>query len=179
VEDAIRREAWREARTYLERIPPDFRSIQDLLSAYRVERGLGNNTSALSYARELYRRDPTNDEGTIVYISALIDTGQRDEATRMIEDRLLSLPGSSGSLKSRYYFQRSRLQNTEDTVMADLRSSLFEDPRNLNALIAMFEIYHRRRDERRAVYYLRQARALSPENPQLRRYVTEYRALLD
>jgi Tfp pilus assembly protein PilF len=177
VEDAIRREAWREAQTYLERIPPEFRSTQDLLNAYRVERGLGNNDAALSYARELYRRDPGNEEGVMAYISALIDTGRHDEAGRMIEGRLAALPG--GSLKSRYYYQRSRLQNNEDAVMADLRSSLFEDPRNLNALIAMFEIYHRRRDERRAVYYLKQALALSPETPQLRRYTAEYRALLN
>jgi len=62
--------------------------------------------------------------------------------------------------------------------MNDLRSSLFEDPRNLNALIAMFEIYHRRRDERRAVYYLKQALALAPDNPRLKRYETEYAAAL-
>jgi hypothetical protein len=42
----------------------------------------------------------------------------------------------------------------------------------------MFEIYRRRRDERRAVYYLKQALALAPDNPQLRRYETEYAALL-
>jgi hypothetical protein len=42
----------------------------------------------------------------------------------------------------------------------------------------MFEIYHRRRDERRAVYYLKQALALAPGSPQLRRYETEYAGLL-
>jgi Tfp pilus assembly protein PilF len=62
--------------------------------------------------------------------------------------------------------------------MNDLRSSLFEDPRNLSALIAMFDIYHRRRDDRRAVYYLKQALSLAPDNPQLRRYETEYASLL-
>ena len=62
--------------------------------------------------------------------------------------------------------------------MNDLSSSLFEDPRNLDALTAMFGIYHRRRDERRAVYYLKQALAISPDNPQLRRYEAEYAGLL-
>jgi Tfp pilus assembly protein PilF len=61
--------------------------------------------------------------------------------------------------------------------MNDLRSSLFEDPRNLEALIAMFEIYHRRRDERRAAYYLRQALVIAPDNPQLKRYEEEYRQI--
>jgi Tfp pilus assembly protein PilF len=58
--------------------------------------------------------------------------------------------------------------------MNDLHSSLFEDPRNFNALTAMFEIYHRRRDERRALYYLKQALAIAPEDPQLKRYEAEY-----
>jgi hypothetical protein len=42
----------------------------------------------------------------------------------------------------------------------------------------MFAIYHRRRDERRAVYYLKQALAISPDNPQLKRYEAEYRSAL-
>jgi cytochrome c-type biogenesis protein CcmH/NrfG len=94
----------------------------------------------------------------------------------MIESRLSSLPG--GVLKSRYYYLRSRVRTNEESIMNDLRSSLFEDPRNLNALIAMFEIYHRRRDERRAVYYLTQALALAPDNPQLKRYEAEYAGAL-
>jgi hypothetical protein len=90
----------------------------------------------------------------------------------MIDSRLPALTG--GTLKSRYFYLRSRVRTNEDSIMNDLRSSLFEDPRNLNALIAMFEIYHHRRDERRAVYYLKQALALAPDNPQLKRYEAEY-----
>jgi thioredoxin-like negative regulator of GroEL len=174
--DAIRREAWRDARTYLDRLLSARRSSQDLLQAYTVERGMGNNAAALVFARELYERDSSNEEGVLTYISALIDTGRQDEAGRMIESRLNSIAG--GNLKSRYYYLRSRLRNNEESAMNDLRSSLFEDPRNLNALIAMFEMYHRRKDERRAVYYLKQALALAPANPLLRRYEVEYGPLL-
>jgi tetratricopeptide (TPR) repeat protein len=176
LQDAIRRENWREAQEYLTRLLEERRSSQDLLNAYTVERGLGNNARALAYARELYERDTSSDEGITAYILALIDTGRRDEAGRMIEARLPGAPG--GAVKSRYYYLRSRLRSSEESIMNDLRSSLFEDPRNLSALIAMFEIYHRRRDERRAVYYLKQALALAPNNPQLRRYETEYSGLL-
>jgi tetratricopeptide (TPR) repeat protein len=176
LQDAIRRENWREAEGYLTRILAERRSTQDLLNAYTVERGLGNNARALTYARELYERDSANEEGIVAYISALIDTGRQDEAGKMIESRLTQLPG--GAAKSRYYYLRSRVRTNEESVMNDLRSSLFEDPRNLKALIAMFEIYHRRRDERRAVYYLKQALALAPDNPQLKRYETEYAGLL-
>jgi predicted Zn-dependent protease len=176
LQDAIRREAWREARPYLNRLLAERRSSQDLLNAYAVERGMGNNASALAFARELYERDPSYDEGALAYIAALIDTGRGEEAGRIIENRLAGAPG--GSVKSRYYYQRSRIRTNEETAMNDLRSGLFEDPRNLFALIAMFEIYHRRRDERRAVYYLKQALALAPQNPLLQRYEREYAAAL-
>ena len=172
LEDAVRREEWPEARAFLARLLEERRSAQDLLAACMVERGQGNNAAALSYARELYERDRSNDEGIINYVSALIETGRAEEASRMIDSRINAVPG--GVLKSRYFYLRSRVRNNEELVMNDLRSSLFEDPRNLDALVAMFEIYHRRRDERRAVYYLKQALALAPENLRLKRYEQEY-----
>jgi tetratricopeptide (TPR) repeat protein len=176
LQDAIRREAWKDAQNYLGRLLAEQRSPQDLLNAYTVERGLENNARALAYARELYERDSSSDEGILAYVTALIDTGRQDEAGRMIEGRIGGISG--GALKSRYFYLRSRIRTGEDAVMNDLRSSLFEDPRNLDALVAMFGVYHRRRDERRAVYYLKQALAISPNNPRLRRYETEYAGLL-
>jgi tetratricopeptide (TPR) repeat protein len=166
VQDAIRREDYRDARRRLERLLTERRSNQDLLNAYTVERALGNN--ALPYARELYQRDTASDEGLSVYIAALIDAGRIDESSRLIDERLAVL--STGPVKSTYYYLRSRTRGAEDLALVDLRSSLFENPRNLQSLIGIFEIYHRRGDERRAAYYLRQALAIAPDNPTLRRY---------
>jgi tetratricopeptide (TPR) repeat protein len=174
--DAIKQEAWTDARLYLARLLEERRSFQDLLAAYTVEKEQGNAVAALSFARELYQRDRSNDEGIIAYISALIETGRKDEASAMIESRIEGVPG--GSLKSRYYYLRSQTRGSEDLQMNDLRSSLFEDSRNLNSLIALFEIYLGRNDERRAISYLRQALALAPDNLQLKRYEAEYAAAL-
>ncbi|MDR2404290.1 MAG: tetratricopeptide repeat protein, partial [Spirochaetaceae bacterium] len=124
LQNAIRRQAWSEARPWLERLLRERRSPGDLVAAYAIEHGTGNNAAALQAARELYERDPANEEGVSVYISALIDTGRQDEASRMIENRLGLLPG--GSLKGRYYYLRSRLRTNEELAMNDLRSSLFE-----------------------------------------------------
>jgi len=177
--DAVRREEWQEAQSFLNRILPVRRTVQDLTDAYYVERGLGNNARALTFARELYDRDNSNYEYTIIYISALIDNARRDEASRLIESRLASLGNTgSGTTRSRLFYLRSRIQGNEEVALGDLRSSIFEDPRNLDAIIAMFEIYHNRREERRAVIYLRQALAISPDHPRLRRYRTEYASLL-
>jgi len=174
--EAIRRESYRDAWLYLGRLLEERRSTQDLLAAYTIEKEQGNAAAALSFARELYQRDRSNDEGILAYISALIDTGRKDEAVGMIESRLAGMAG--GSLKSRYYYLRSLTTGNEESQMNYLRSSLFEDSRNLNSLIALFEIYLRRNDERRAISYLRQALALAPDNPQLKRYEAEYSAAL-
>jgi thioredoxin-like negative regulator of GroEL len=177
VEDAIRRESWQEAQSFLEPLLLERRSSQDLLNAYTIQRSLGNNASALAFAREVYERESANEDAVFSYVSALIDTGRTSEAGSIIESKLSSLPG--GVLRSRYYFLRSRLRSGEEAITSDLRSSLFEDPRNLEALIAMFEMYHRQQDSRRAVYYLKQALAIVPNNPQLMRYQTEYAAALN
>ncbi|MDR0502723.1 MAG: tetratricopeptide repeat protein [Treponema sp.] len=174
--DAVNRENWRDAQGFLNRILSVRRDTQDLVDAYYIENGLGNNARALTYALELYNRDSSNNDYAAIYISALINNGRTEDASALLENRI-SAPGN-GAVKSKYFYLRSRIHNNEDASLGDLRSSLFEDPRNLEAIIAMFEIYHRRREERRAVYYLRQALAIAPENPLLKRYEREYAAQL-
>jgi Tfp pilus assembly protein PilF len=171
--DAIRRAAWADARSYVTVLLNGRRSSADLLNAYTVERGIGNNAQALAYARELYQKEPNSEDANIAYISALLDTGRLDEAARLIDARINNAAG--GAAKASYHFLRSRTRGAnEDARLNDLRSCLFEDPRNFNALLAMFDIYRQRKDDRRAVYYLKQALAISPDNPQLRRYEKEY-----
>jgi Tfp pilus assembly protein PilF len=171
--ERIGRQDWQAARDYLAPLLKENPQDGDLLMAYAIEQGLGNNAAALSYARTLYEKNPAGDEGAAAYISALIETGRQAEAGRLIESRLAA--GAGDAQKSRYYYLRSRIRSGEDQIVADLRASLFADPRNLSAMIAMFEFYHFRRPEKaRALIYLRQALALDPSNPQLRRYAAEY-----
>jgi tetratricopeptide (TPR) repeat protein len=177
VRDAINRQDWQTARSYLEPLLRTNPQSQDLNSAYTIEQALGNNARALSYARELYEKEPGNDDGAAAYISALIETGRQTEAGRLIEGRLSA--ASTDIQKSRYYYLRSRIRTGDDQIISDLRASLFADPRNLSSMIAMFEFYHFRRPEKtRAVIYLRQALAIDPANPQLRRYAEEYPEVL-
>ena len=176
LKDAIVRKAWVEAAPLSERLLSERRTGEDLKNAYTVRSGLKDAAGALAAARELYDLDKTNDEASAVYASALAAAGQKAEASRIIDAKLASMPAGSG--KSRFYYLRSRLRGDEDGVMGDLRSSLFEDPRNVEALMAMLEIYRSRKDDRRTVYYLKQALALAPDDPVLKRYQAEYSALL-
>jgi predicted Zn-dependent protease len=168
--DAVRREAWEEAQGYMAPLLEEQRP-QYLLDASKVEQGLGNSSAAFSYAQEFYEQNPADEAGTLLYVSVLIDTGQQDEAQRILESRLTE---SEGAVKAEYYYLRSRIKGTEAEVLQDLRSSLFEDPRNLHALMAMVELYHRRKDPHRLVYYLKQALSFAPDNSRLRQYELEY-----
>jgi Tfp pilus assembly protein PilF len=161
--DALRREEWNEAKKYREQMPEAPNNANDLLYSYEIEHGLGNNSRALSYAQELYEKHPNNEEGVIAYATALIDSGKKTAALRIINERIAGL--GAGSFKSRYYFLRSRLEPNGEAALPDLRSALFENPRNLDAILSMFQIYDKNNDERRAVYYLKQAAALSPNHP--------------
>jgi len=177
LQDAIRRESWQEAQGYLGFVFNNRRTPADLINGYYIERGLKNYAKALTYARELYNLNTSNNDYLVIYISALIDNGRREESLRLVENALNS--AASGNVKSQFYYLRSRLHSRDEDALTDLRSSIFENPRNLDALIAMFEIYHRQREERRAVYYLRQALAISPDSPYLKRYEREYSRLLE
>jgi predicted Zn-dependent protease len=168
--DAVRREAWEEAQGYVALLL-DADRAQYLLEASKVEQGLGNTGEAFSYAKELYEQNPANEAGALIYVSVLIDMGQQDEARGIIESRL---PKAARTVKAEYYYLRSRISGTEEEALEDLRSSLFEDPRNLHALIGMVELYHRRNDQRRMVYYLKQALSFAPDNARLQQYEEEY-----
>ncbi|MDR0525974.1 MAG: tetratricopeptide repeat protein [Spirochaetaceae bacterium] len=164
-QDAARREAWTEAKTYLPRLQE---TATYLMKAYRVEQGLGNKERALDYAQQLQARYPEYEEGHIAYTAGLIALGKYREAEEIIENRLPSLKG--GTLKGQYYYLRSQLRQDEDKTLQDLRSSLFEDPQNIDALLAILEIYRKQGDARRAGYYYRQAQSFDPNNPRVRFY---------
>jgi tetratricopeptide (TPR) repeat protein len=166
-QEALRQKAWEEAAVYLDRVLAEDRAAH-LLDAYTIENGRGNKQAALAYANEFHQQNPSSEEGTFALASMFIETGAHSEAGRLIENRLQKLAG--GSVKSQYYYLRSSLRTNEAEALEDLRSSNFEDPRNLRALIGLFKAYQQQGDERRAIFYLKQALALDPEAPELQAY---------
>lgn len=176
LKDAIFREDWRAAERLVERLLAERRSPQDLATAWRVYVALNNIPKARELARELSESAPGNNDWAALWAESLILSGAVADARAFMLERLAQMPG--GTAKSRFHYLLSTLEKEDEARLADLRSSLFEDPRNLDALVAMFDIYHARKDQRRAVYYLKQALAVSPDNARLKRYQSEYASLL-
>ncbi|MDR0662638.1 MAG: tetratricopeptide repeat protein [Spirochaetaceae bacterium] len=171
-EDAVRRSEWQQAAKYQDRILSERRTPAALVNAFRVEQGLGNGNAAFALALELTQNYPDYEEGAAVYAEALIDGGRHGEALRLINARIAAL--GPGAYKSRYYYLRGSLSGDFNSAVSDFRSALFENPRNLDALKGLVEIYHKRGDERHAVYYLRQAIAIDPKDLVLLQYQKEY-----
>ncbi|MDR2659294.1 MAG: tetratricopeptide repeat protein [Spirochaetaceae bacterium] len=171
-EDAVRRSDWEEARTFQDRILSERRTASTLVNAFKVEQGAGDVRAALVLAEELTQNYPDYEEGKVAYAEALIDSGRHGEAQRLIDARIAAI--NSGAYKSRYYYLRGMLRGNFDSAVSDFRASLFENPRNLDALKALVELYAQRHDDRHTIYYLRQALAIAPKDPVLLRYQKEY-----
>jgi len=138
---------------------PVYREL--LVQAYL---GAGQATRAVSIARSLYQDDVRTDTLTGLYLQALIATGETGIARALIDDRM---PTASSALKSVLFYHESRMISDPDRQLSVLRSSLLADPRNGDALFAMYQWYFDRGDYRKAQYYLKQVIALEPRN---RRY---------
>lgn len=123
---------------------------------------LGYNDEAWKYASSLYSKESSTPEVVQFYIDVLVKTGRTQNASRLINSLLNDSPSSS--MKSFLYYERSYLQNTETAQLSDLRSSLISNPRNSDALFRMYKIYFKRRDYRKAQYYLKQVISLNPGN---------------
>lgn len=114
---------------------------------------------------ELYAKYPSDEDVQLIYIKVLIASGNRDGARTLIET-LLS--GAQSKMKSSLYYERSRLQSDENQKLADLRACLTANPRNEDALFALYELYFRRADYRKAQYYLKQVISLNANDERLK-----------
>ncbi len=164
VQEAIRVESWEEAYESSSLLIVSDGS--DSAKLLHVETCLNTSriTEASGLVRELYDKN-NNDENILeCYIKVLIAEGNTSQAMGIIEKRI---PAASAKLKSSLYYERSRLQTSSDKILADLRSSLTSNPRNRNALFALYSYYLDAADYRKAQYYLKQVLALNPSDKEI------------
>lgn len=114
-------------------------------------------------AKVLYDRDPAKEAYVSGYVRILAERGKA-ALGKDIAQKALAAGGSPG-YKSALHYYLSRFAAADDEAMGELRLSLLEDPQNRDALIAMYDIYYRLKDYKKAQYYLKQAIALDPSDP--------------
>ena len=112
----------------------------------------------------------------LTLIRILIAEDNKAEAIRQISSALNK--EYSNQVKSELYYERSRISSNSEAQLADLRSCLTSNPRNQNALLALYKYYFDKKDYRKSRYYLRQAIALNPQDSELLNLSSELDKLL-
>ena len=160
--DAASRFKWSDAAAYLARAGSAF---DDKATAALILRKSGSFSAALEYASSWYRAEPRSEAATEAYVRALADSGDEKAAQETIAR---VLPGaSSPPLRSVLYCVQSRLQKSDEAALSLLRAALVEDADNAEALAAVSDIQLRRKDYPKARFYLKQAMAIDPGDPEL------------
>ena len=161
VTEAIREESWYDAYEASSILLASDGSDEVKLLHVETCLNTARVTEASAIIRELYEKNNMNESVLEYYIKVLIAEGNTTQAIAIIEKRL---PSASAKLKSILYYERSQLQTSSDKTLADLRSSLTSNPRNRNALFALYSYYLDAGDYRKAQYYLKQVLALNPSD---------------
>ena len=116
---------------------------------------------AVALATKLYARNRTDTAACKSYIKVLVQMGRKADAQELISSLMAD---ADPALKSFLYYEQSFLATDDKAVIAQLRSSLTQNPRNTDALTRLYELYYNRQDWKKAQYYLKQVVALNPTN---------------
>lgn len=177
VNENVRQQQWEQAYEYSVKII-ERNTINEpvLLSHIEICIALGKLNEAETYLNQLSNTQADKELLAVLQIKLLIAEGNKDEAKRLIDIQISSTASSRS--KSMLYYERSRIASGEDAKLSDLRSSLTSNPRNNEALYALYEFYFDKKDYRKAQYYLKQVVALSPSDQRLIKLNEEIEILL-
>ena len=167
MEGLIQRENWNEAyKLSSQLIQNENAGDEVILNHVRICTELKKYTEALETATSAYRQNPESETIIQAYVLAFCSVNTNEESLSLINGFITA---SSSKMKSYLYYQRSFLQRTEDSALADLRSSLIANPHNSESLFRLYEIYYEKEDYRKAQYYLRQVVAINPNDSSIRK----------
>lgn len=147
-----------EIRSYY----PDYADFESLYRSYAMA---GRTDEARAVVQSWRQKDPASEAAALAWARMLVDSGSRAEASAFVNQQLAAK--GSPSYRSNLFLLQARLQANDEAALASLRSSLIENGLNVDALLAMTDLYLRRADYQRARFYLRQALSLEPARADL------------
>ena len=165
----MQRENWQDAYDISSRLIKNQSENENLILKHvTVCLKLNRTNEAMELARKAYNSNPSSETIIQTYVLASTQVLSRDESIKLID----SMMGSASSkIKSYLYYRKSYLERSEDSALADLRSSLIANPRNSEALFRLYEIYYDKKDYRKAQYYLKQVVAINPNDSSVRKLI--------
>ena len=174
--DAIEMKDWSAAEDYA----LSLREADDSLKAgtviWRVWYLQDDFAEALSIAENLYEKYPDSSDAAIIYIRTLISMNRRLQAERIL-NRWIPLEKDTEK-RSELYFLKSLTDDTEESRLQSLRSALFENLQNTEALVSISSLYTEMGDIRKAYRYIKQAAAIDPDDEEIKAKMSEIEGLL-
>ncbi|MFP4364845.1 MAG: tetratricopeptide repeat protein [Spirochaetia bacterium] len=168
-EIALMRNNFSQARSYIDELLEIEETESLLLTAAEIYAQLGLESELADIYNKLYTNYGVN--YLPEYIQLLLATNQRAQALSLINSRIDTLEDSA--IRSQLYYYLAVLTEERQEKISILRTALYEDPTNTDALIQMGRAYERNQELQRALLYYRQAFILEPENQELSDRITE------
>jgi tetratricopeptide (TPR) repeat protein len=167
MKDAVKLKQWMQANAYLARVPEASRTGDDQLIGYQISWNLGDYKQAATFARKMLSAN--YGQAPHLLLARAFHAQGNDAAARPLIDAGFQAAKDSG-VKSELYRLRAEIvrQTAPEEALKDLRSALFENPDNVDALIAISDMLSTARQYRAALGYLKHAADLSPDNAGLR-----------
>lgn len=162
IEDAIETEDWNAAVEYAQRLEAEDNSLRAGIAIWKAWYFQDDYENALTAAEKLYELYSAEADAVISYVRTLIKLSRRLQAERILNKHL---PIENDPVKkSVMYYLQSLVSGSEDEKLQALRSALFEDLQNVEALVEISRLYTSMGDIRKAYRYIKQASALAPED---------------
>lgn len=168
---------WQKALETAKKLTAKHPSYENNKLLLQVYLGLSRNAEALDIAKKLYNSVSVPPEDVIsYYLECLYRTGNYEEIRKIISRHMRTSRAEQKSVL--HYYNALLSKEDSETYLSELRSALLANPRNKDALFAMYEWYFKNRDYRNAQFYLRQVIALEPGNTKYIKLAENLAALL-
>ncbi|MDC7124915.1 MAG: tetratricopeptide repeat protein [Spirochaetales bacterium] len=162
IDDAVETKDWEAASEYADKLSSEDMSLKAGLKTWSVWRSQGENEKALDIAADLYKKYPGDTSAAIAFIKSLLDMERRLQVRRVIDEQLAI--EDDAEYRSELYYLQSLTADSDESQLQALRSALFEDLKNIEALVSISDLYVEMGDVRKAYRYIKQAAILSPND---------------
>ena len=165
-EEAISAEDWIRATDLVEKLLAKDNSDKYLRYAVKIYQNLGDTSKVFDFSTRIIEEgEPVYSDYT-VYIELLLGDGNVKASLEMA-DRWLKA-SSSPVERSHFYYLKSLAQSDTREKLDSLRQSLFENLQNLDAIMAIADVYYDLGEKRKSYRYLKQALIMAPDDDQIR-----------
>lgn len=177
VEGYIQKKQWEKAYSVSQKlINKKNASNQIIYRHVNICISLNKTEEAWALINPLYKSNQKDELIIQSYIIVLTQMGRINQALELINSLI---PEVSIKLKSFLYYRRSFLQNNIESSLSDLRASLIANPRNVDSLYRLYQIYFDRKDYRKAQYYLKQVDSLTPNDAEIKQKLSSLNNLIN